>query len=100
MTTETDSMRAKIAGLPVGVRMMLGLATVVLFLVFGLAMLEDNRAIAWGSLALATLRMVLLMRSFGRVMTRRSEEAEDRGAPPEPAPWPEDEDEDNHDNLG
>ena len=86
-------MRGTIAGLPVGVRMMLGLMTVGLFLVLGLGLLEENKPIlGWLLLGLATLRMVIWLRTLGRFMAARSD-VEEEPPPPEPAPWTEDEDE-------
>ena len=58
------------------------------FLIFGLAMLEKDRTIAWTFLALATLRLVLWLRTAARVMARRSKEMADRPPPPEPRPGP------------
>ena len=73
-------MRATIAGLPVGIRMMLGLLTVGLFLFFGLSFLESNRTLAWVFLAFATFRLVVWLRVAGKLWARRSEEKEFRSA--------------------
>lgn len=84
-------MRAKIAGLPTAVRMMLGLMTVGIFLIVGLSMLENRPAVAWALVALATLRLVTWIRTLVRLQARRQALLEDQPPPVEPAPWPEDE---------
>lgn len=71
--------------------MMLGLATVGLFLFFGLTFLENNRMLAWGFFALATLRLVVWIRVLTRILANRSEDRENRPPPQQPAPWPKDE---------
>lgn len=86
-------MRGTIAGLPVGVRMMLGLMTVGLFLILGLGLLEENKPIlGWLLLGLATLRMVIWLRSLGKFLADRSN-AEEEPPTTEPAPWTEERDE-------
>ena len=86
-------MRATIAGLPTGIRMMLGLITVGLFLFLGLSFLTTNKILGWALLCLATLRLVVWLRVLGRVLARRAKQEKSSAPPIEPAPWPEDEDE-------
>ena len=84
-------MRATISGLPVGIRMMLGLMSVALFLFLGLSFLEENRTLAWVFLAFAIFRSVIWLRVLGRLLARRAAERNQAG-PPEPvtrAPSPE-----------
>ncbi len=67
-------MRAKIAGLPTGARLMLGLMTVGSFGFFGLVFKDSTPVLGWALIGFAALRAVVWVRQVGQVLAAGREE--------------------------
>ncbi len=67
-------MRGKIAGLPSGARLALGLATVAVFAFSGMTMKESSPVIGWVLLGLAGLRLWVWIGEARRLFGRAGED--------------------------
>ncbi len=61
-------MRGKIAGLPRGARLLLGLFTVVVFAFFGMTMKESSPVVGWALIGLAGLRLFVWLGEARRLL--------------------------------
>ena len=73
ITTETDNMRATLAGLPRPARLMLGLFSAGAFLFCGRVLLEEKPVIGWILIGLGAIRLSAWLRQATAIARSRDE---------------------------